>query len=164
MSIQLKAGDAAPDFTLFNSDKKEVRLSDFKGKNLIILFYPQAFTGVCTTELCAMRDGLSEYQSLNASVVAISVDSVYTLEVFKKAQELNFDLLSDFNKEVSTAYGSLYETFGFGMRGVSKRSAFVVDAAGIIRHAEVLENAGEIPDFQAVRHALESINAGAQGA
>lgn len=164
MSIQLKPGDQAPDFTLFNSDKKEVSLSDFKGKNLIILFYPQAFTGVCTTELCAMRDGLSEYQSLNAEVVAISVDSVFTLAVYKETQQLNFDLLSDFNKEVSAAYGSLYETFAFGMRGVSKRSAFVVDAAGIIRHAEVLENAGEIPDFQAVRHTLESISASAQGA
>jgi peroxiredoxin len=164
MSIQLKPGDQAPDFTLFNSDKKEVSLSDFKGKNLIILFYPQAFTGVCTTELCAMRDGLSEYQSLNAEVVAISVDSVFTLAVYKEAQQLNFDLLSDFNKEVSAAYGSLYETFAFGMRGVSKRSAFVVDGAGIIRHAEVLENAGEIPDFQAVRHTLETISTSAQGA
>jgi peroxiredoxin len=162
MTIQLKPGDVAPQFTLFNSDKKEVSLSDFHGKNLVILFFPQAFTGVCTTELCSVRDGLSEYQSLNASVVAISVDSPFTLAAFKDAQQFNFDMLSDFNKNVCQAYGSYYDTFVFNMHGVAKRSAFVVDAEGIIRYAEVLESAGDIPNFDAIRGALESIQ-GTQG-
>jgi len=162
MSIQLKPGDIAPNFTLFNTDKKEISLSDFRGKNLVILFFPQSFTGVCTTELCAVRDGLSEYQSLNASVVAISVDSLFTLGAFKEAQKFNFEMLSDFNKEVSQAYGSYYETFVFNMNGVSRRSAFVVDVEGVIRYAEVLESAGDIPNFDAVRNVLQSLNGSAQ--
>lgn len=164
MSIQLKPGDIAPQFTLFNTEKKEVSLSDFHGKNLVILFFPQSFTGVCTTELCAVRDGLSEYQSLNAAVVAISVDSLFTQAAFKEAQQFNFEMLSDFNKEVCQAYGSFYETFVFNMHGVARRSAFVVDAEGIIRYAEVLESAGDIPNFDAVRNVLQSLNGATQSA
>ena len=162
MSNPLKPGDHAPAFTLFNTDKKEVSLSDFRGKNLVILFFPQSFTGVCTTELCSVRDGLSEYQNLNAEVVAISVDSLFTLGAFKEAQQFNFEMLSDFNKEVCQAYGSYYENFVFNMHGVAKRAAFVVDAAGVIRYAEVLESAGDIPNFDEVRGVLQSLNASAQ--
>jgi len=162
MSIQLKPGDIAPSFTLFNTDKKEVSLSDFRGKNVVILFFPQAFTGVCTTELCAVRDGLSEYQSLNASVVAISVDSLFTLGAFKEAQQFNFEMLSDFNKETCQAYGAFYESFVFNMKGVARRAAFVVDAEGAIRYAEVLESAGDIPNFDAVRGVLQTLNGTAQ--
>ncbi|MBU6325131.1 MAG: redoxin domain-containing protein [Bacteroidetes bacterium] len=162
MSIQLKPGDLAPQFTLFNTEKKEVSLSDYRGKNLVILFFPQSFTGVCTTELCAVRDGLSEYQSLNAEVVAISVDSLFTLGAFREAQHFNFEMLSDFNKEVCQAYGAYYDTFVFNMHGVAKRAAFVVDAEGIIRYAEVLESAGDIPNFDAVRGVLQSLNGAAQ--
>ncbi|MEY3562577.1 MAG: hypothetical protein RLZZ294_583 [Bacteroidota bacterium] len=114
MSIQ--KGQSAPDFKLFNSDKKELSLSDFKGKNLVILFFPQAFTGVCTTELCSVRDNLNVYTSLNAEVVGISVDSIFTLAKFKEEQQYNFPLLSDFNKTVSQAYGAFYEEFVFGMK------------------------------------------------
>ncbi len=152
--MALQVGDKAPDFTLFNSEKQAVSLANFQGKNLVVLFFPLAFTSVCTTELCAMRDDIAFYQNLNASVVAISVDSPFTLGKFKEEQRLNFDLLSDFNAEVSTAYGSLYTDFVLGMRNVSKRSAFVIDGQGIIRYAEVLENAGEIPNFEAVKAAL----------
>lgn len=153
--MALTVGQKAPDFTLFSSDKKEVSLADFAGKNVVLLFFPMAFTSVCTTELCEMRDTLSTYTDLNAEVLAISVDSPFTLDKFKAEQNLPFPLLSDFNKEVSTAYGALYKTFAFGMRGVSKRAAFVIGPDGTIRYAEVLDNAGNVPDFEAVKQSLQ---------
>lgn len=156
--MSIKIGDIAPDFKLFSSDKQPVSLSDFKGKNVVLLFFPMAFTGVCTAELCSMRDDIATYQNLDAQILAISVDSPFTLDKFKTDQNLNFPLLSDFNKEVSTAYGSLYDTFVMEMKGVSRRSAFVIDAEGIIRYAEVLESAGNLPDFEAVRETLNSLN------
>ena len=155
--MNLSIGQSAPDFTLFDTQKQTVTLSELKGKNVLILFFPLAFTSVCTKELCGIRDTISWYNNANASVLGISVDSLYTLGKFREEQQLNFPLLSDFNKETSAAYGSLYETFGFGMKGVSKRSAFVIDKEGVIRYAEVLENAGEVPDFNAIRHVLENL-------
>ena len=155
MSLQI--GDKAPDFKLYNSEKQEVSLSDYAGKNVVILFFPLAFTGTCTTELCEMRDNISIYSSLNAEILAISVDSLFTLEKFKAEQKLPFHLLSDFNKDTSAAYGSLYENFVLGMKGVSKRSAFVVDTSGIIQYVEVLESAGDIPNFEAVQDTLKSL-------
>lgn len=155
--MSLQKGDKAPDFKLYNSEKQEVSLSDYAGKNVVILFFPLAFTGVCTAELCEMRDNIATYENLNAEILAISVDSLFTLEKFKAEQKLPFNLLSDFNKEVSAAYGSLYENFVLGMKGVSKRSAFVVDTTGIIQYAEVLESAGDIPNFTAVQEALAGL-------
>jgi glutaredoxin-dependent peroxiredoxin len=152
--MAITPGQQAPAFTLFSSDKKEVLLADYQGKNVVLLFFPLAFTSVCTAELCDMRDNLHVYQSLNAEILAISVDSPFTLDKFKTEQNLPFPLLSDFNKEVSMAYGALYENFVFNMRGVSKRAAFVIDATGIIQYAEVLENAGNVPNFEAVKAAL----------
>ncbi|WP_019990755.1 redoxin domain-containing protein [Rudanella lutea] len=150
-------GQIAPSFTLFNTDKKEVSLHDYAGKNVVLLFFPLAFTSVCTAELCELRDNIATYQNLNAEILAVSVDSPFTLARFKEEQKLPFPLLSDFNKEVSAAYGSLYDTFVFGMKGVSKRSAFVIDKTGTIQHAEVLENAGEVPSFEAVRETLNNL-------
>ena len=155
--MSLQVGDKAPDFKLYNSDKQEVSLSDYAGKNVVILFFPLAFTGVCTAELCEMRDNMGSYAKLNAEILAISVDSLFTLEKFKAEQHLPFNLLSDFNKEVSAAYGSLYENFVLGMKGVSKRSAFVVDANGTIQYIEVLESAGDIPNFTAVQATLAEL-------
>lgn len=154
---QLKIGDKAPDFTLYNSDKKEVTLSSFRGSNVVILFFPLAFTSTCTTELCSVRDDISAYQNLNATVLAISIDTPHTLARYKEEQKLNMDLLSDFNKEVSAAYGSQYTEFVLGMRGVAKRSAFVIDKDGIIRYEEILENAGQIPDLEAVKATLSRL-------
>ncbi len=156
-TVILKAGDTAPDFTLFNTEKKEISLSDYKGKNLIIHFFPLAFTGVCTTQLCTVRDAISMYHNDTTDVIAISVDSLFSLGKFKEAQNLNFELLSDFNKATSAAYGALYDSFAFGMQGVAKRSAFVVDKEGIIRYAEVLENAGELPNFEKINETLKSL-------
>jgi peroxiredoxin len=153
----LKIGDKAPTFTLFSNEKKEVSLSDFQGQPVVILFFPAAFTGVCTTELCNTRDDIQTYKNLNAQVIAISVDSIFTLDKFKGEQNLNFPLLSDFNRTVSAAYGSQYEDFVFGMKHVSKRSAFVVDKNGIIQYAEVLESAGDLPNFDAVKNTLHNL-------
>ena len=155
--MALKTGDKAPNFKLYNSDKEEVSLDGFNGKNVVLLFFPQSFTGVCTKELCSTRDDIAFYQNLDAQVLAISVDSVFTLAKFKEDQKLNFPLLSDFNKETSRAYEALYEDWILGMKGVSKRSAFVVDKMGVIRYAEVLDNAGELPNFDAVKTTLESL-------
>jgi peroxiredoxin len=153
----LQVGQSAPDFTLFNTEKQEVKLSGQQGQNVLLLFFPLAFTSVCTAELCDVRDNLKIYEGLNAKPFGISVDSLHTLKKFKEEQGLNFDLLSDFNKEISNAYGAIYETFGYGMRGVSKRAAFVIDEHGIIQYAEVLENAGLQPNFQAIRETLTAI-------
>ena len=133
-------------------------MSDCKGKNVVLLFFPLAFTGVCTKELCSVRDNIGMYNGLDAEVFGISVDSLYSLKKFKEEQNQNFTLLSDFNKEASTLYGTIYETFSNDMKGVSKRSAFVIDKDGIVRYAEVLENAGDIPDFNAIQDCLESLN------
>ncbi len=157
-SIKIEPGQQAPSFELYNSDKTKVKLEDFRGKNVLLLFFPLAFTSTCTAELCSVRDNLATYNKMNAQVLGISVDSLHTLNRYRLDQGLNFPLLSDFNKEVSTAYGSLYESFGYGMRGVSKRSAFVIDKDGIIRYAEVLENAGELPDFSAINKTLDTLN------
>ncbi|GAB3760962.1 redoxin domain-containing protein [Spirosoma pomorum] len=153
----LTIGQKAPEFTLFNSERQEISLSDFAGKNVVILFFPMAFTSVCTTELCEMRDNIATYADLNADVLAISVDSPFTLAKFKDDQQLPFNLLSDFNKEVSQAYDTYYETFVMNLKGVSKRSAFVVDGQGTLRYAEVLESAGDVPDFSAIQQTLSTL-------
>ena len=154
---QISIGETAPDFSLYNTDKKLMTLSEQRGSNVLLLFFPLAFTSVCTVELCSMRDNLKVYEGLNAKPFGISVDSLYSLKKFKEEQHLNFPLLSDFNKEVSILYGSLYETFGFGMRGVSKRSAFLIDEDGIVRYAEVLENAGLQPNFAEIQVKLREL-------
>ncbi|MCW3085153.1 MAG: peroxiredoxin [Bacteroidetes bacterium] len=154
--MKIEIGQKAPLFALKDTDKKEVKLEDYKGKNVLLLFFPLAFTSTCTAELCATRDDIATYNNANAQVFGISVDSMFVLAKFKEEQKLNFPLLSDFNKEASAAYGSLYETF-IGMHGVSKRSAFVIDTEGMVRYAEVLENATEVPDFTAIKKILAGL-------
>ena len=148
----------APDFSLFDTEKKKITLSELKGKNVLVLFFPLAFTSTCTAELCSMRDNLSFYNSMNAQVLGISIDSLFVLGKFKEEQKLNFPLLSDFNKEASKSFGCLYETFIHEMRGVSKRSAFVIDKEGIVRYEEILEKAGDLPNFEAINIVLKSLN------
>ncbi len=153
--MKLNTGDKAPEFTLNNTEGEAVTLQDLKnsGGDTLLLFFPLAFSGVCTEEVCTLRDNMKLYNSLNATVAGISVDSFFTLKEFKKANNLNFPLLSDFNKEVSTNYGVLYEDF-FGMKGVSKRSAFIVNGNGLITYAEVLDDSGKQPDFKAIQNIL----------
>jgi len=157
--MSANVGDKAPSFTLVSEEKKPVSLNDFEGKNVILLFFPLAFTGVCTTELCNMRDNIATYSGLDASILAVSVDSPFTLEKFKAEQNLNFPLLSDFNKEASRAYDSLYEEFpAFGMRGVSKRSAFVIDKEGTVQYKEICASPGDLPNFDAIKETLSNLN------
>jgi len=154
--MKIEIGQKAPDFTLYDSQKNKITLSEQKGQNVLLLFFPLAFTSTCTAELCSVRDNIFFYTQVNANVFGISVDSLHTLAKYKADQNLNFTLLSDFNKEVSTAYGSLYEMFGYNMKGVSKRSAFVLDKEGIVRYAEVLDNASEQPNFTNITLCLEN--------
>ncbi len=156
--MSLKINDKAPDFKLFNPLKQEITLSDFKGKNVVLLFFPLAFTSTCTAELCHVRDNYAKYNNLNAVVFGISVDSLFVLGKFKEEQKLNFELLSDFNHDVSEAYGSLYPEFGFKMKHVSKRSAFILDKEGVIKYMEILENASHEPKYEAMMACLESLN------
>jgi glutaredoxin-dependent peroxiredoxin len=149
----------APEIALFDTEMKPVNLSDFKGqKNVLVLFFPMAFTGVCTKELCGVRDDIARYSNANAQVIGISVDSVFSLAKFKEEQGYNFPLLSDFNKVASNNYGCIYDSFtGMAMVGVSKRSAFVIDKAGVVQYAEVLESAGDVPNFEAINEVLAGL-------
>jgi peroxiredoxin len=147
----------APDFTLFDTNKKKISLHDFRGKNVVLLFFPFAFSGTCTRELCEMRDNYSFYTNLNAEIIGISVDSLYTNAKFKEANQLSFPLLSDFNKEVSEQYDSLLEDFNFDYHGVSKRSTFVVDKYGNLVYSEILARPGDYPDMQKLMEVVASL-------
>ena len=153
----IDTGSNAPDFTLQDTEGKEVSLADYKGQyNVVLLFFPLAFSGTCTEELCTTRDNMKLYESMDAKVIGISIDSFFTLREFKKSENLNFTLLSDFNKEVSAEYGVLYEDY-FGMKGVSKRASFVIDREGIVRYREVLEDSGKLPDFKSIQQQLDEL-------
>jgi peroxiredoxin len=147
-------GSKAPDFELLNTEGKKVRLSDYQNdKKVVLLFFPYAFSGVCTEELCTTRDNMKLYNSLDAEVIGISIDSFFALKEFKKSYNLNFTLLSDFNKEAAPKYDALYDNY-FGMKGVTKRASFVIDKQGAVRHKEILEDSDQLPDFKAIQKAL----------
>ena len=154
MSINI--GDKAPDFSLYSSEKQLVHLSDFKGRNVVLLFFPLAFTSTCTKELCSTRDEMEVYNAMDTEVLGISIDTPQSLAGYKQDHQFNFTLLSDFNKDTIKAYDAIYEQFGHNMKGVGKRAAFVIDGEGIVRYAEVLEDAGKIPDFDAIQNALRN--------
>ena len=155
--MTLSVGTTAPNFTLKTKTLEglsDVSLSSHKGSSsVVLLFFPFAFTGVCTEETCSVRDDLSAYENLNAKVYGISVDSPFAQEAMALKENLNFPLLSDFNKETSLAYGVLYEDF-IGFKGVSKRSAFVVSKDGEILFAWSSEDPKQLPDFQAIKAVL----------
>lgn len=155
--MEIKMGQEAPLFNLFDTEKKKVSLSEYKGKTVLLLFFPQAFTSVCTEELCSIRDDIGKYSNANSDVIAISVDSVFTLKKYKEDKQYNFVLLSDFNKEVSDLYGVLYENWILEMKGVSKRAVFIIDKDGIIRFMKVFESANEIPDFKIINNVLDNL-------
>lgn len=156
--MAIEKGQLAPGFTLFDSDKNKVSLEDFKGKNVVLLFFPFAFTSVCTAELCSVRDNIALYNNTNAQALGISVDSLFTLARFKQEQNLNFPLLSDFNKSVSKDYGVLYEVFpAFELQGVSKRAAFVIDGNGVVQYSEVCATPGDQPSFEDIIATLNSL-------
>ena len=152
--MAIPTGQAAPSIKLYSSDKKPVLLEDYRGNNVLVLFFPLAFSSVCTAELCSIRDNIARYNEIDALVVGISVDSVYVLNKFKEDQHLNFTLLSDFNKTASKAFDVLYETFGYDMQGVSKRAAFVIDKTGIVRYSEECASPADLPNFNKIQEVL----------
>ena len=160
--MSLKVGDAAPNFSLKNTNNESVSLSDFKGKkNVIILFFPAVGTSVCEKELCSTRDRMKDYENLDAQVLAISVDGPFSQKLWADKHQFNFPILSDFNKEVSPAYGAFYDVWLPGkwdLKGVAKRSAFVVDKKGVIQYAEVLEVAGNEPNYTAIQDTLKKLS------
>ena len=151
MSIQI--GQRAPDFTLYSDQMKPFRLSDHEGERVVLLFFPGAFTRVCTDELCSVSDALHDFDG--AHVVGISTDAPPVLAEFRRANGLKMPLLSDHDADVSATYGAKYDDFlEAGFSRIAKRAAFVVGADGTVRYAEVLDDAGNQPDFEAVRRAL----------
>ena len=147
----------APEFELQSNKGESVKLSDKLAVGPVVLvFFPLAFSGVCTEEMCEFRDNLAELNGLKAQLFAVSVDSRFALNAFAEKNHLEFPLLSDFNKEVSKAYGAQYETF-LGLNGVAKRSAFVIDKEGVIRYRWVSEDAKVKPNLGEIREALKAL-------
>ena len=159
--MPLKVGTQAPDFTLKTKNHeglKDVTLShNFGRRNTVLLFFPLAFTGVCTQELCDVSGGISEYDTLNAAVYAISVDSPFAQEAWAKAEKITIPLLSDLNKTVTKAYDVVFVGIAGGAGDVSARSAFVIDKHGMIVYAEQTPTPKEVPNFVAVKEALEKL-------
>jgi peroxiredoxin len=151
--MSVDVGKAAPDFTLTNQDREQVTLSKQQGKPVVLAFFPAAFSSVCTKELCTFRDSLGELNGARAQVLGISVDSFFALKAFQDREHLNFSLLSDFNKEVIRDYGVFNEDM-IGLKGIAKRAVFVIDKDGVVRHAEVLDDARNEPDYGKVFKAL----------
>jgi glutaredoxin-dependent peroxiredoxin len=153
--MTIKKGDQAPDFTLFDTNRKARSLKEFSGKKVVLVFYPGAFTSVCTKELCTFRDSLAAFNSLDATVIAISVDGPFANQAFAEQNGLKFPVLSDYSRSVSKAYGGVHEDF-VGLTGysVSMRAVFVVDEHGKIAYAWVSENPGIEPDYAAIKQVL----------
>lgn len=157
MSVEI--GSRAPDFTLMNQDFQPVTLSALVEQGPVVLaFFPAAFSGTCTAELCTFRDQLAAYSGVGAQVVGISVDSFFALKAYRDAQALPFDLLSDFNKEVIRDYG-VFNPDMIGLKGLAKRAVFVVDRQRVVRHREVLEDARLEPDYAKVQAAVAALGA-----
>ena len=154
-----EVGQQAPDFELFDNDKNPTKLSDAKGKNVVLAFFPGAFTGVCTTEMCSFRDRSDSFNSMNAQVYGISVDAIFSQKAFSDANNLNFPLLSDYQREVGAAYGVSLPNFA-GMDGytASERAVFVIDKGGVIRFKWVGENPGKEPDYDEVQREVDKLN------
>jgi len=151
--MAIDVGSEAPDFTLMNGDRQPVTLSRLRGRPVVLAFFPGAFSSVCTTELCTLRDSVAKLNTAKAEVLGISVDTFFTLKAFGESQHLGFPLLSDFNKEVIRDYGVFNEDM-IGLKGIAKRAVFVIDREGVVRHREVLEDARNEPDYGKVFEAV----------
>ena len=154
--MSVNVGSKAPDFTLMNQERQPVTLTAQRGRPTVLAFFPAAFSSVCETELCTFRDSTAQLNGANAQVFGISVDTFFTLNAFRNQAKLTFPLLSDFNKEVIRDYGVFNEDM-IGLKGISKRAVFVIDKDGIVRHAEVLEDARNEPDYQKVFDSLAAL-------
>jgi peroxiredoxin len=151
----VEVNSKAPDFKLIDSNLKQKTLADYKGHKTVLLFFPGAFTGVCTKEMCTIRDSMSKFNNLKAKVVGISVDQPFSLAQFAKENNLNFDLLSDATREVSKKYGSLHQDF-VNVPGLtaSKRSVFLLDGDGIVKYKWVSDNPGVEPNYAEIEKEL----------
>ena len=164
--MALSVGTQAPDFTVstLGANGPELfKLSEEIGKNnLVLLFVPMAFTGVCTKELCEISGGINAYESLSATVVAVSGDNPFAQKAWAEKEGITIKLLSDYDHKVASAYGIAYDSFlpakNLIMGGVAKRSAFVIDKQGVIQYAEVLESPGDVPNFEAVQAKLKELS------
>ena len=153
----VEIGQKAPDVELLDTERKSVRISDFKGKTTVLLFYPGAFTGVCTKEMCNFRDSMQNFNKLNAKVVGISVDQPFSLAQFAKENKLTFDLLSDHTRGISRKYGGLHMDFaGAKQLTASKRAVYVLDKEGKIVYNWVSENPGVEPNYKEIEEALKN--------
>ncbi len=155
--MAIETGQHAPDFTLYSDSKEAFTLSDQRdGKSTVLLFFPGAFTGVCTQEMCTVNDALADYKDLDAQVIGVSADGPAVLAEFKKQNDLGFTLLSDHFGEASGQYGAQLsaDQHNLGYDRVAKRAAFVIDSEGVVRYAEVLENPLNLPDFDAIQRTL----------
>jgi peroxiredoxin len=153
--MSVDVGSPAPDFTLMNQDRQPVTLSQQRGAPVVLAFFPAAFSSVCTKELCTFRDALAQLNHARAQVYGISVDTFFTLKAFQDQQKLTFPLLSDFNKETIRAYGVFNEDM-IGLKGIAKRAVFVLDKSGVVRYREVLDDARNEPNYDAVNRAVAS--------
>jgi peroxiredoxin len=152
--VAVDAGAKAPDFTLPNQDRTPVTLSEELKKGPVVLaFFPAAFSGTCTTEMCTFRDSARELAGVSANVIGISTDTFFALKAWADAQRFTFPLLSDFNKTVIAQYGVVNPDM-IGLKNIAKRAVFVIDRGGIVRHREVLDDARNEPDYAQVRAAL----------
>ena len=151
--MSAEIGSTAPDFTLTDQDRQPVTLSAQRGKAVVLAFFPAAFSSVCSKELCTFRDSIAKLGGAKAQVYGISVDTFFALKAFHDSQKLTFPLLSDFNKTAIRDYGVFNEDM-IGLKGIAKRATFVIDKDGIVRHAEVLEDARNEPNYEAVFKAL----------
>lgn len=150
-------GTPAPDFSLAPGPGPDrVKLSEFRGRPVVLLFFPLAFSSTCTEEMCAVAEDWSKWEALDAAVFGISIDSPFVNKKFAEETGVPFPILSDFNKDASSAYGVLYPEF-YGMLGVAKRSAFVVDREGKIAYSWVSDDASVIPPFDDVRAAVAKL-------
>jgi peroxiredoxin len=158
MAISIKEGSKAPNFALLDTDRKMRELKEFVKGSLVLAFYPGAFTGVCTKEMCALRDSLARMNSLNANVLAVSVNDPFSNKAFAEKNGLSFPLLSDFNREVVKKYGIVLEDFA-GMKGynVAKRSVFIIDKTGTIRFRWVSDDPGKEPDYGEIEMKLKEM-------
>ncbi|MBX6326118.1 MAG: redoxin domain-containing protein [Chthoniobacterales bacterium] len=163
--MPLTVGTKAPDFTLPTKTAdgpKQVRLSDnFGKKNTLLLFFPMAFTGVCTTEMCEVSEGLNAYADLNAAVYGISGDNPFAQEAWAQKEKITVPLLSDYEHKVAQAYGVAYDSFlpqmNLGMSGVAKRAAFIIDKNGVIQYAECSDDARQLPNFEKIKAKLAEL-------
>jgi peroxiredoxin len=154
--MPLDVGSPAPDFTLTDQDRVPVTLSQLKGRPVVLAFFPGAFSATCTDELCTLRDALGQFSRVNAHVLGISVDTFFALKAFRDQQGYPFPLLSDFNKEVIRLYGVFNEDM-IGLKGIAKRAVFVLDADGVVRYREVLEDARNLPAYQQLYDAVAAL-------